>query len=117
MSRYSDSIFQTDRDNSYAQSCWVFLLNIGAVTWKSSKQQTVVDSTYESEYITTKEVRKEAMLLKNFFGDIGFVPLIQERMNIFYDNEGEIALTKEIKDHGRSRHIERKYHYIRHKVE
>ena len=28
-----------------------------------------------------------------------------------------MALTKEPKDHGRSRHIERKYHYMRHKVD
>ena len=37
-------------------------------------------------------------------------------MEIFCDNEDLVDLTKEPKDHGRSRHIERKYHYIRHKV-
>ena len=38
-------------------------------------------------------------------------------MEIFYDNEGAVALTKEPRDHGRSRHIDRKYHFIRHRVE
>ena len=38
-------------------------------------------------------------------------------MEIFCDNEGAIALTKEPRDHGKSRHINRKYHFIIHRVE
>ncbi|GJY92262.1 hypothetical protein Tco_0648777 [Tanacetum coccineum] len=48
---YCDTSWQTDKDDSHLQFGWVFLLNRGAVTWKSSKQDTVVDSTCESEYI------------------------------------------------------------------
>ncbi|KAJ9535962.1 hypothetical protein OSB04_un000872 [Centaurea solstitialis] len=92
---YTDASFQTDRDDSRSQSGWVFLLNGGAVTWKSSKQDTVADSTCESEYIAASEAAKEAAWLKNFI----------------------VALTKEPKDHGKSKHIERKYHFVRHKVE
>ncbi|KAI3788052.1 hypothetical protein L2E82_00677 [Cichorium intybus] len=114
---YTDASFQTDRDNGRSQSGWVFLLNGGAVTWKSSKQETVADSICESEYIATSEAAKEAAWLKNFIGDLGVVPSIQELMELFCDNEGAVALTKEPIDHGKSRHIDRKYHYIRHRVE
>ncbi|KAI3767195.1 hypothetical protein L2E82_17283 [Cichorium intybus] len=114
---YTDASFQTDRDNGRSQSGWVFLLNGGAVTWKSSKQETVADSTCESEYIAASEAAKEAAWLKNFIGDLGVVPSIQEPVELFCDNEGAVALTKEPRDHGKSRHIDRKYHYIRHKVE
>src|SRR5688572_12416930 len=48
---YTDASFQTDRDDSKSQSGFVFALNGGAVSWKSSKQETVVDSTTEAEYI------------------------------------------------------------------
>ncbi|GJU77587.1 hypothetical protein Tco_1274657 [Tanacetum coccineum] len=34
-----------NKDDSRSQSSWVFLLNGGAVTWKSSMQDTVADST------------------------------------------------------------------------
>ena len=37
-------------------------------------------------------------------------------MEIFCDNEGAVALNKEPRDHGRSRHIDRKYNFIRHRV-
>ncbi|GJR61027.1 retrotransposon protein, putative, ty1-copia subclass [Tanacetum coccineum] len=60
---------------------WIFLLNGGAVTWKSSNQDSVADSTCESKYIAV------------------------------------FSLTKEPKDHGKSKLIERKYHFVRSKVE
>jgi len=114
---YSDASFQTDRDDSKSQSGWVFTLNGGAVTWKSSKQDTVALSTCESEYIAASEASKEATWIKNFIGDLGVVPSNKDPIEIFCDNEGAVALTKEPRDHGRSRHIKRKYHYIRNVVE
>ena len=114
---YTDASFQTDRDNSRSQSGWVFVMNGGAVTWKSSKQDTVADSTCESEYIAASESAKEAMWIKKFIGDLGVIPNIKEPLEILCDNEGAVALTKEPKDHGRSKHILRKYHYIQDRVE
>ena len=87
------------------------------MTWKSSKQETVADSTCESEYIAASEASKEVIWLKNLIGDLGVVPAIKEPMEIFCDNEGAVALTKEPRDHGSSRHIDKKYHFIRHRVE
>nr|GEV81051.1 hypothetical protein [Tanacetum cinerariifolium] len=87
---YCDASWKTDKDESRSQSGWVFLRNGGAVTWKSSKQDTVADSTCES---------------------------IHDLIEIFCDNESAVALTKETKDRGKSKHIERKYHFVRSKVE
>ena len=71
----------------------------------------------ESEYISASEASKEAIWLKNFIGDLGVVPAINEPIEIFYNNERPVSLTKEPRDHGRSKHIDRKYHFIRHWVE
>ncbi|GJU39483.1 retrotransposon protein, putative, ty1-copia subclass [Tanacetum coccineum] len=60
---------------------------------------------------------KEAIWMKNFIGDLGIVPIVQDPIEIFCDNESAVALTKEPKDHGKSKHIERKYHFVRSKVE
>ena len=35
---YNDASFQSDRDDSKSQSGYVFTLNGGAISWKSSKQ-------------------------------------------------------------------------------
>ncbi|GKB46369.1 retrotransposon protein, putative, ty1-copia subclass, partial [Tanacetum coccineum] len=109
---YCDASWQTDKDDSRSQSGWVFLLNEGAVTWKSSKQDIVADFTCESEYITACEALKEAIWMKNFIGDLGVVPTVQDPIEILCDNESAVALTKEPKDHGKSKHIERKYHFV-----
>ena len=56
---YNDANFQSNRDDSESQSSYVFTLNGGAISWKSSKQETNADSTIESEYIATSEATKE----------------------------------------------------------
>ncbi|GKA20734.1 retrotransposon protein, putative, ty1-copia subclass [Tanacetum coccineum] len=71
---YCDAGWQTDKDDSRSQSGWVFLLNGGAVTWKSSKQDTVAGSTCESKYIAAleeghvivKDIRSEDNLVDPF---------------------------------------------------
>ncbi|KAL4326041.1 hypothetical protein GQ457_11G025350 [Hibiscus cannabinus] len=56
---YTDASFQTDKDDSRSQSGFVFYLNGGAVSWESSKQDTIVDSTTKAEYIATSEAAEE----------------------------------------------------------
>ena len=41
---YTDASFQSDKDDFRSHSGYVFCLNGGAVSWKSSKQSTVADS-------------------------------------------------------------------------
>ncbi|GJY43585.1 hypothetical protein Tco_0431798 [Tanacetum coccineum] len=114
--KLKDLIHMRYWEDSGIESTQLFL-NGGAVTWKSSKQDTVADSTCESEYIAACEASKEAIWMKNFIGDLGVVPTVQDPIEIFCDNKSAVALTKEPKDHGKSKHIERKYHFVRSKVE
>ncbi|GJW39056.1 hypothetical protein Tco_0064901 [Tanacetum coccineum] len=84
---------------------------------ESLKQDTMADFTCESEYIAACGASKEAIWMKNFIGDFVVVPTVQDPIEIFCDNKSVVALTKEPKDHGKSKHIERKYHFVRSKVE
>ena len=63
---YTDANFQSDRDYSKSQLGYVFTLNGGTVSWKSSKQETTVDSTTEVEYIAAFEVAKEVAWIRKF---------------------------------------------------
>ncbi|KAL4379078.1 hypothetical protein GQ457_02G025900 [Hibiscus cannabinus] len=62
---YTDASFQTNKDDSRSQSGFIFYLNGGAVSWKSSKQDKVVDSTTDAEYLAASEAAKEAVWIKN----------------------------------------------------
>ncbi|KAK4406417.1 hypothetical protein Sango_0648200 [Sesamum angolense] len=59
---YSDSSFQCNVDDAKSQFSFVFKLNGGVVAWKSSKQDTTVDSTTKAECIAASEVAKVANL-------------------------------------------------------
>ena len=58
---YTDSDFQSDRDNSKSTSGFVFTLGGGAIVWKSVKYKCVADSTMEAEYVAAFEAAKEAV--------------------------------------------------------
>ncbi|XP_070007341.1 secreted RxLR effector protein 161-like [Nicotiana sylvestris] len=63
---YTDASFSSDRDDSKSISGYVFTLNGGAVSWKSSKQARVADSVIEAEYIAASEATKEVVWMKRF---------------------------------------------------
>ncbi|KAK8510970.1 hypothetical protein V6N12_036882 [Hibiscus sabdariffa] len=68
---YTDASFQTDKDYSRSQSSLVFYLNGCTVSWKSSKQDTVADSTIEAEYVSASEATKEIVWIKKFISELG----------------------------------------------
>jgi hypothetical protein len=105
--------FQTDVDDSKSQSDFVFYLNGGAVSWKSSKQDTVVDSTTEAEYIAASKAAKEVIWIRNFVSELGVVPSASSPMDLYCDNSGAIAQAKEPRAHKRVKHVLRRYHLIR----
>ncbi|KAK8656175.1 hypothetical protein V6N13_108732 [Hibiscus sabdariffa] len=109
---YTDASFQTDKDDSRLQSGFVFCLNGGAVSWKSSKQDTVADSTIEAKYITASEAAKEAVWIKKFISKLGVVPSTSDAIELYCDNNGAIAQAKEPRSHQRSKHILNRFHLI-----
>ncbi|GKC15968.1 retrotransposon protein, putative, ty1-copia subclass [Tanacetum coccineum] len=67
----------------------------------------------ESEYIAACEASKEAIWMKNFIRDLVVVTTVQDPIEILCDSESAVTLTKEPKDHVKSKHIERKYHFLK----
>ncbi|KAL1223092.1 Retrovirus-related Pol polyprotein from transposon TNT 1-94 [Cardamine amara subsp. amara] len=76
VSGFTDASFQTDKDDFRSQSGYVFCLNGSAISWKSSKQSTVADSTIEAEYIAASEAANEAVWIKKFMSELGVIPSI-----------------------------------------
>ena len=114
---YTDASFQTDRDDSRSQSGFVFILNGGAVSWRSSKQDTVADSTTKAEYIAAFEAAKEGVWVKNFISDLCVVEGTSKPLDLYCDNSGAIAHVKEPRNHHKTQHILRRFNLIRDIVE
>jgi hypothetical protein len=83
----------------------VFSLNKGAVSWKSSKQDTVADSTTEAGYIAASEDTKEVVWIRNFVSELGVVPSASNPMDVYCDNSGAIAQANEPRAHIKAKHL------------
>ena len=106
---YTDAIFQNDHDDYRSQSGFVFTLNGGVVSWKSSKQDTVADSTTKAEYIAASEATKEAVWMKKFIAELGVMPSASSPVDLDCDNSGAIAQAKEPRAHQKYKHILRRF--------
>ena len=109
---YIDSDFQSDLDFRKSTSECVFTLGGGAISWRSVKQSCIADSTIEAEYVVACEAAKEAVWLKKFLSDLGVVKMEQVPITLFCDNSGAVAQSKDLRNHKKGKHIERKYHII-----
>ncbi|KAG9447753.1 hypothetical protein H6P81_013881 [Aristolochia fimbriata] len=85
----------------------------GAITWKSKKQDCVVQSTMEAEYVSMNLATREAVYLRKFLRSLLVVDCVERPIPLFCDNESVIAITRDLKCHSKAKHIEGKYHYIR----
>ncbi|GJT16436.1 retrotransposon protein, putative, ty1-copia subclass [Tanacetum coccineum] len=92
---YCDAGFETDRDDTKSQTGYVFVLNGGAVDWKSSKQSTTAMSATESEYIAASEAAMEAVWIRKFISGLGIVPTINEPLNMYCDNSAAVYYANE----------------------
>jgi hypothetical protein len=110
---YTDASFQTDKDDSKSQSEFVFTLNGGAISWKSSKQDTVADSTMEAEYIAASDAAKEGVWMRKFLIEFGVFPNASNPLNLYCDNIGAIVHDKEPRNHQKNKHVLQKFHLIR----
>nr|XP_043633201.1 rust resistance kinase Lr10-like [Erigeron canadensis] len=85
----------TDKDDTKSQSGYVFILNGGAVDWKSKKKSTVAMFTTESEYIAALDAAMEAVWIRNFLSGLDVMPSNNTPMDLYCDNPGAIVIANE----------------------
>ena len=101
---YSDVDWACDRDTHKSTSGYAFILGGGPVSWLS---------TMESEYVACAVVVQEAVRLKRFLQCLGITTHSEEAVTLYYDSTTALVYAKDPKYHGKSKHIEIKYHFIR----
>ena len=112
---YSDADWAGDVGDRKSTSGYVFLLGGAAISWKSSKQTCVALSTTEAEYIALSAAAQEAVWLQKLTSDL-LNESVRE-ISILEDNQSAICLAKNPQVHGRTKHIDIKYHFIRDMVD
>jgi hypothetical protein len=114
MEGYADADGSMMEDRK-AISGYAFIINGGAVSWSTKKQEIISLSTTESEYVAATYAAKEALWLRSLISQLFGTTL--PATTLFSDNQSAIALTKEHQYHARTKHIDVRYHFIRWIVE
>nr|GFB91836.1 retrotransposon protein, putative, Ty1-copia subclass [Tanacetum cinerariifolium] len=116
-SAYIDKILNKFNMQTLRKTSYVFVVNGGAVDWKSKKQTTIAMHATQSEYMVALEVAMEAVWIRKFVGDLGVMPSINKPINMYCDNSAAIILANEPGVMKGARYFLRRYHYVREQVE
>lgn len=108
---YADSDYASDCDDRKSTSGYVFKLSGGAVAWSSKKQPIVTLSTTEAEYVAAAACACQSIWMKRVLSQ--FNPSQSKSITVFCDNSSTIKLSKNPVLHGRSKHIDVRFHFLR----
>ncbi|KAK6121804.1 hypothetical protein DH2020_044417 [Rehmannia glutinosa] len=108
---YTDSDYAGDLDDRKSTSGYVFLLSSGAVSWSSKKQPIVTLSTTEAEFVAAASCACQAIWMRRILEDFHHVQ--SGDTTIFCDSSSAIELSKNPVLHGRSKHIDVRFHFLR----
>ena len=114
---YHDLVGYTDADGAsqehrHAISGYTFILDAGAVSWSSRKQELVTLSTTEAEYVAATHASKEALWLRKLIHEL--FPSMARPTTLYCDNQAALKLIEDDNYHARTKHIDVRYHFIRH---
>ena len=110
---YNDADWADDRDERKSTSSYAFILRDNALSWCSKKQTYVALSMMVSKYVACAAAVQEAVWLKRFLQRQGITAYSEEAVTLYSDSTAALAYAKDPKYHGKSKHIEIKYHFIR----
>ena len=67
----------------------------------------------EAEYIACSSAIQEAVWLRRFLQYLRIIKTTSEPVTIYYDSMVALAYAKDPKYHGKTKHIQIRYHYVR----
>ncbi|PWA92889.1 zinc finger, CCHC-type [Artemisia annua] len=111
---YSDSSYGINTDQGKGTTGIVFYFGESPITWCTQKQPTVALSSCESEFMAATAAC-QALWLKRLLSEL--TGSEEKKITFKVDNVSAIALVKNPVFHGRSKHIDIRYHFIRECVE
>ena len=113
---FSDEDWAGDLKNRKSTtSGYTFQMSRATVSWRSKKQTCVALSTAEAEYIALSTATQEALWMRKLLTNLSLN--VGKPITFYKDNQSAIAMSKNPQFHGRSKHIDIKYHFVRDQVQ
>ena len=105
---YLDSDYVGDIEDRKSTSGYVFLLGSSVVPWSLKKQLVVTLSTTEAEFIAAASCACQSVWMSRILEKLGYN---QSKCTV-YNNSSTIKLSKNPVMHGRSKHIDVRFHFL-----
>ena len=112
---YSDSDWVSQL-HRHSISGFAFFIGKGIVSWSSKKQPIVTLSSTEAEYIALTHALKDIIWIQKLLEDFSSIFSYSLPTTLHCDNQGTIHLSKDSTFHGRTKHIDIHFHFIRQMV-
>lgn len=112
---YCDADWASNPSNRLSITGYAWFYAGGIIAHASKKQSTQALSSTEAEYMAITHTIQDGLWLRSMFSELHIslpTPIV-----IHIDNTGAISLSKEAKNHIRSKHIDVRYHFIRGHIE
>lgn len=111
---FTDADWCGDREERKSTAGFVFFYGRSPISWGSKKEPIVALSSCESEYVAAAMSACQAVWLDTLMQELKMKEPTAVRLLI--DNKSAINLAKHPVAHGRSKHIETRFHYLRDQV-
>ena len=111
---WSDSDWCGDKVGRKSTYGYFFKYLKAPISWCSKKKTVVTLSSCEAEYIAATEANCQCVWLESMLDDLKLDHV--KPMQLCVDNQSTINLAKNSISHGRSKHIETKFHFLREQV-
>ena len=108
---FTDSDYARDQDDRKSTLGCVFMLGTGAISWFSKNQPIVTLSSIEAEFVLATACACQAIWLRRDLEELQFKQ--HGATKIFCDNNSAMKLSKNAVLHGRSKHIDVKFYFLR----
>lgn len=112
---FTDSNLAGDIVDRRSTGGMAYYLNHNLITWGSQKQKSVALSSCEAEFMAATTAACQGLWLRSLLSELADQEL--KPVTLLVDNKSAIALMKNPVFHGRSKHIDTRYHFIRECVE
>jgi hypothetical protein len=112
---FSDADHGGCRDSGRSTGGYLVKFGTGAISWRSKLQPFVALSTTEVEYIAAVEAGKEILWMHNMLKEFGYQLTSLSVLQIY--NQSCISVAKNPEHHGRMKHLDLRFYWLRDTVE
>jgi hypothetical protein len=112
---YTNADHAGNPDNGRSTGGYIVKMGTGAISWSSRLQVIVALSTTEAEYVAATSAGQEILWLRNLFTELGYT--FPSPSSLYIDNRSALAVAKNPEHHGRMKHLDLRFYWLRNEVE